>query len=251
MNNKRTEPKGPGKNQRAGTKPSRSESSPTKTKTLRRGKRRSSVMATSTRPWALIVTTTTIVVLFAAFGLFYAIKATNDKTRQDAANDPTQIKGLQSYDFSTKKGDHQKTAINYDQTPPAGGPHDPEWADCTGTVYTVQIRNENAVHSLEHGAVWLTYDPAVLAADQVAKLAKLVQGKNFTMLSPYPSQGAPISVQSWGHQLTVSTPTDPRLKAFINGFRQNPTFTPEPGATCQNPQFKTSPKIPSGAPVLG
>ncbi len=248
MNNKTTEPKGHGKNKRIGTKPSPAEPVPTRVNTPRRSARTPSVVTTSTRPWALIATATAVV-LFAAFGMFYAIKATNDKTRQDATNDPTKIKGLHSYDFSTEQGSHRGTAVTYAQTPPAGGAHDPEWADCTGTVYTVQIRNENAVHSLEHGAVWLSYDPDLVAADEVAKLTQLVQGKDFTMLSPYPSQGAPISVQSWGHQLTVATAADPRLKTFIDGFRLNPTLTPELGATCQNPQFKTSPKTPSGAPA--
>ena len=57
--------------------------------------------------------------------------------------------------------DHVTTDVDYSETPPVGGPHDGNWADCTGTVYDVDIRHENAVHSLEHGAVWITYDPAL------------------------------------------------------------------------------------------
>ena len=189
--------------------------------------------------------------VFAAFGVIYTIKATNDKQREDAANDPTKIKGLHSYDFSAGQGKHVDNVVNYEQNPPAGGAHNPEWADCTGTVYPLQIKNENAVHSLEHGAVWLSYDPALVTADDIAILTQLTQGKDFMMLSPYPSQGAPVSVQSWGHQLTITSADDSRATAFIDGFRLNPTFTPELGATCQNAQFKASTNVPTGAPTPG
>ncbi len=211
-----------------------------------RGARNSSVVSKSGRPWALIGATLAVVV-FAAFAVFYAVKATNDKKADDAANDPTKISGLHTFDYSSAQGSHSNDPVSYKEAPPVGGTHNPEWADCTGTVYSVQIKNENAVHSLEHGAVWITYDPAAVDADVVAQLEKLTSGKDFTLLSPYPNQGAPISLQSWGHQLKVDSPADRRVKKFIDGFRLNPTFTPELGATCQNPAFKTSPKLPSDA----
>jgi hypothetical protein len=50
--------------------------------------------------------------------------------------------------------------IDYDQDlgiPPAGGPHNPSWQNCG--FYDELVRDENAVHSLEHGAVWITYQP--------------------------------------------------------------------------------------------
>ena len=71
---------------------------------------------------------------------------------------------------------HVEGNITYDTSPPVGGNHSQYWADCSGTVYPNAIANENAVHMLEHGAVWITYKPG-LAADQVATLAKLVHGR--------------------------------------------------------------------------
>ena len=51
--------------------------------------------------------------------------------------------------------------------PPTGGSHNPRWQNCG--IYTDPVDSSLAVHSLEHGAVWLAYQPD-LAADKVAEL---------------------------------------------------------------------------------
>jgi hypothetical protein len=132
---------------------------------------------------------------------------------------------------------HTASHVDYLETPPVGGQHDPEWADCTGSVYAVEIRPENAVHSLEHGAVWVTYDPALTSPDDVVTLTQLVDGRPGLMLSPYPDQGAVISLQAWNHQVQVSSAGDPRVVGFLDLLVFNPDTTPEPGATCENPGF--------------
>jgi hypothetical protein len=134
---------------------------------------------------------------------------------------------------------HTDGPVSYPDSPPMGGNHSPVWADCTGTVYTRPVANENAVHSLEHGAVWVTYRPG-LAAAGVAALQALVQGRDYTLMSPYPSLDRSVSVQSWGYQLKTDDPADPRIKRFVTTYRQNPKTTPEPGATCINPDFPGS-----------
>ena len=60
--------------------------------------------------------------------------------------------------------DHQHVTgtVHYNRNPPAGGPHNPVWLHCG--VYTQPVANENAVHSLEHGAVWITYRPTLSSA---------------------------------------------------------------------------------------
>jgi hypothetical protein len=118
-----------------------------------------------------------------------------------------------------------------------GGEHDAAWADCTGTVYTAPIRPENAVHSLEHGAVWITYDPDLAGTADVETLTALVTGRPGLMLSPYPGQGTVVSLQAWDHQLKVEDADDPRVAQFAELLAFNPETTPEPGATCENPLF--------------
>jgi hypothetical protein len=96
---------------------------------------------------------------------------------------------------------HIEGHITYNTTPPVGGNHSQYWADCTGTVYPQAIANENAVHMLEHGAVWITYNAKTLSANQLAKLKTYAQGVDRMALSPYPNLKTPISLQAWGYQL--------------------------------------------------
>ena len=118
-----------------------------------------------------------------------------------------------------------------------GGNHSQYWADCTGTVYNTPIANENAVHMLEHGAVWITYNAKTLPASQLVELKKYVTGIDRMALSPYPNLKTPISLQSWGYQLFVQKASDPRIAKFIATLKYNPKTTPEVGATCSQPTF--------------
>ncbi|MGX1806615.1 DUF3105 domain-containing protein [Nocardia sp. NPDC055321] len=127
--------------------------------------------------------------------------------------------------------------VAYTQSPPFGGPHDGSWLPCTGVEYAVAVRNENAVHSLEHGAVWITYNPETLDADGQAVLKTLVVGKPYMFMSPYPGLTTPISLQSWGHQIKLADPRDERIEHFITALRVNDYTHPEPGATCSNPSI--------------
>lgn len=136
------------------------------------------------------------------------------------------IAGVKSYSGLSRN--HVQTAVKYPQTPPVGGDHNPVWLNC-GT-YDKPVKNENAVHDLEHGAVWITYQPNLPAA-QLTTLKSQVKGKTFMDLSPYPGLPAPVVASAWGKQLQLQSASDPRLAKFISAYRQGPQ-TPEPGAPC-------------------
>jgi hypothetical protein len=140
------------------------------------------------------------------------------------------IDGVQTYGDLTR--DHTKDDVDYPQSPPVGGDHDPEWIDCTGSVYDQVLRNENAVHSLEHGAVWVTYSDAA-TQDDIDALAAKVDGQPYSFMSPYPDQESPIELTAWGVQLAVDDASDSRIDEFLTTYRSGPQ-TPEPGATCES-----------------
>jgi Protein of unknown function (DUF3105) len=137
-----------------------------------------------------------------------------------------EIEGVQA--FTGLSQNHVTDPVTYPQTPPVGGPHDPVPQTCG--VYTDPIKNEHAVHSLEHGAVWITYQPS-LPADQLTYLQNLTRQTDHRLLSPYPGIDSPIIVTAWGYQLRLNNANDPRLMAFIQKYEQGPT-TPELGAEC-------------------
>jgi hypothetical protein len=116
--------------------------------------------------------------------------------------------------------DHVDGAVAYEVLPPVGGDHNGVWMNCNGEIYTQPVPNESAVHSLEHGAVWITYRPD-LPADQVTALAERVQGQEKMLMSPYPGLDAPISLQAWGYQLKLDDAGDERIDAFIRALRVN------------------------------
>ena len=118
--------------------------------------------------------------------------------------------------------------MTYRQTPPVGGNHWPVWLNCGYYGYAVQ--NENAVHSLEHGAVWITYRPG-LPADQVAVLRDLAHRNSYVIVSPYPGLGVPIIASAWGRQLTLDSATTPEIGQFIGAFRLG-TQAPERFGPC-------------------
>jgi len=136
--------------------------------------------------------------------------------------------------------DHVTGPVRYSVTPPVGGPHNAVWMNCG--IYDKPVPNERAVHNLEHGAVWITYQPS-LPRPQVNQLRGFVERQTtvapggvtpsrYMDLTPYPGLSSPIVISSWGFQLKVTSPADPRLQQFVNKFRASSAYTPEYGAPC-------------------
>ncbi|GAA2303522.1 hypothetical protein GCM10009853_070490 [Glycomyces scopariae] len=120
----------------------------------------------------------------------------------------------------------------YEMQPPVGGNHLGQWQTCTGSVYDAPLVDGHAVHSMEHGAVWLTYDPELLDQASVDALALLIQNRDYSLMSPYPGQGVPVSLQSWGNQYQTDDPADQVIEDYLDAFVLNDRFNPEPMATC-------------------
>ncbi|MGW0662094.1 DUF3105 domain-containing protein [Streptodolium elevatio] len=141
-----------------------------------------------------------------------------------ASNAVSPIDGVVAY---TVERTHEKRRVVYDLTPPAGGVHNARWLNCG--IYRTEQDASMAVHSMEHGAVWVTYRPD-LPNDQVAELETLLGGP-FVLLTPYDGLPAPVVASAWGVQLALESPADPRLAQFVSYYREGPQ-TPEPGAPC-------------------
>ncbi|CAA9431526.1 MAG: putative membrane protein [uncultured Rubrobacteraceae bacterium] len=147
-----------------------------------------------------------------------------DSRQQAASTPPGEVR---TYDVG-QVGQHTDGDVDYEQTPPAGGEHDDVWQN--SGFYEQPIRDENAVHTLEHGAVWITYDPD-LPQDQKNRIRGLVEGQTCMLASPHPDLPNPVVASAWGKQLTLESADSADLERFVRAYRQGPQ-TPEPGAAC-------------------
>ena len=134
------------------------------------------------------------------------------------------IEGVQT--FEVVQG-HSAGPVSYPQVPPAGGLHNPVWQQCG--FYDQPIENEKGVHSLEHGAIWITYRPDLPQA-QIDGLATLARGRNYILVSRWDSGlPAPVVVTGWGRQLQLQSTADPRMAEFIRLYAGQ---GPELNAAC-------------------
>jgi hypothetical protein len=160
--------------------------------------------------------------------LVIAFVVTSSVPKVDPAS--IDIAGLQSFD--DLPSNHVTTAVDYEAeygtTPPAGGNHNGVWLNCG--VYTEVQPNENAVHALEHGAVWVTYNADELTPAEITKLQGEVPS-TFSLVTPYPDLPAPVVVSAWGEQVQLDGVDDPRLADFITKFWKS-ADAPEPNAPC-------------------
>jgi hypothetical protein len=198
---------------------------------------RSVVTATKPKPWGTVAAV--LAILLFAVGIFAYLFLRYEDRRvfipsADNKDPSTKIEGVVAQTYGEGNRGHigADKRVAYDHSPPFGGPHDAVWAACNGVVYDTAVRNENMVHALEHGAVWMAYNPDKITGPALQSLRNRVQGQQYLMLSPYPGLDSPISLQSWGHQLKLTDPADKRIDQFIQSLRINQYTYPEVGANC-------------------
>ncbi len=139
---------------------------------------------------------------------------------------PEGIEGVVAYNITDRN--HFEGPIDYSEHPPVAGNHNPVPAPCG--FYDEQIPDENVVHTLEHGAVWIAYDPE-LPADQKAALQARVTSQDHLIASPYPGLDSRLVLTAWDRQLKLDSMDDPRFQEFVDTYRLGPT-APESGGAC-------------------
>jgi len=109
--------------------------------------------------------------------------------------------------------------------PPAGGPH--YVAPLPAGTYESPIADGNAVHALEHGLVWISYQPELATAETIEALAGLQDDfSRDVIVSPRPANVDPIAVVSWEQRLLLDELDVELLRDFIETNRNR---SPEPG----------------------
>ncbi|MFH9064381.1 DUF3105 domain-containing protein [Streptomyces coeruleorubidus] len=186
----------------------------------------------------LTITASVVIVCGLVAGGVVLVRSQSDGGSDTAASDSSAKGKFVTGEDGVKKWEgelarnHVTKAVKYASVPPVGGDHNQAWMNCNGDVYTKELNNTNAVHSLEHGAVWVTYNADAKKAD-IDALAAKVKKTPYTLMSPLDGQKDPIVLSAWGHQRTVTGASDPDVDKFFEKFVQGEQ-TPEPGAACTN-----------------
>lgn len=144
-----------------------------------------------------------------------------------ASDEAAEIDGV----FVVPVGDvaHVEGEVDYPTSPGVGGDHAAGWQNCG--FYTVPVIEEQAVHSLEHGAVWITYNDSTTDIDKLV-LETIALKEDHTLVSPYANQESPLVLSAWGRQLSLDSLDDPLFEQFLDMYRGIGPTTPEPGASC-------------------
>ncbi|NGO09550.1 DUF3105 domain-containing protein [Streptomyces sp. HC44] len=182
----------------------------------------------------LTITASVVIVAGLVAGGAYLISSQSDDDSSSSSNSAkgkfvAGTDGVRSWSEKLSQT-HVSGDVKYPMNPPVGGDHNQVWMNCDGDVYTEAIKNVNAVHSLEHGAVWVTYNNKASDAD-VKALADKVEKTPYSLMSPVEDQKDPIMLSAWGKQRTVTSASDPNVNKFFETYVQGKQ-TPEPGAAC-------------------
>lgn len=121
---------------------------------------------------------------------------------------------IKVYDYTLRA--HVENAITYQEKPAVAGAHNPQWQRCG--FYVAAVNDSYAVHSMERGAVWITYRAKSLSGADVVTLEQLTVTNPFVLVSPYETQDAPVVVTAWNHQLKLPSVSDSRLMKFVKSF---------------------------------
>jgi hypothetical protein len=152
-----------------------------------------------------------VALLGAAVGWFVIVQLAPEPT-------PDSIGGHPVTDFDeTGVNEHVSGPVDYESTPPTHGPHASAPAACG--VHPEPIPDENMVHSLEHGAVGLLYEPSVAIEDirTLEDIAGSYSGRVFS--APHPDMPTPIAVTSWGEMMRLDSLDAGAVREYVETFR--------------------------------
>jgi hypothetical protein len=116
----------------------------------------------------------------------------------------------------------------YNSNPPSSGDHYATPANWG--IYVSPLKDEQAVHNLEHGGIWITYknqnDKQLVA--ELTGLAKRYQSK--IVLSPRLDNTSLVSLVSWGWVQNLDGFDEEKILNFISAHKdKGPEYVPDMG----------------------
>ena len=111
----------------------------------------------------------------------------------------------------------------YPTDPPYGGPHGVNLLPCG--IYQDQQPPGSYLHTMEHGAVVIHYQPDVFANEDVAAVrrlgSQLLESGERVIVQPNRTLSSPIVVASWGRLLPLAELEESAIRAFVDAFEDD------------------------------
>ncbi len=106
------------------------------------------------------------------------------------------------------------TKVDYNSNPPTSGPH--YTRPQPGGIYDKPVPDGNLIHSLEHGAVILSYK-SDLPTNDVDRLKQIFNSASVSkkIMVPRDTLDVPVALTSWGRLLKLQTIDDAKIKEFL------------------------------------
>ena len=112
----------------------------------------------------------------------------------------------------------------YRVNPPVSGSHDPspaEWG-----FYEQEVPDTKVIHSLEHGGIWVSYQPGTLNEEEINQLKELASKYDQRLIvSPRAKNDTKIAVASWRYLEKLDSLD---LELINNFLTTNVNQSPEP-----------------------
>ncbi len=107
------------------------------------------------------------------------------------------------------------THPDYNSNPPTSGWHYAEPA--SWGVKKSALPDERVIHNLEHGGIWISYQPQKVSAEDIAKLESLVKSYNSkVILTPRDKNDSPIALASWTHLQKLDSFDEAKIREFTD-----------------------------------
>ncbi len=110
---------------------------------------------------------------------------------------------------------------DYNSNPPTSGPHDAKTTE--RGVHEEEVADEHLVHNLEHGEIWISYQPDI-PESAIEELERITNGNQKTVLTPRASNEKDIALSSWGRLDTFDIGPEgvidrKRIEDFIKRYK--------------------------------
>ena len=139
--------------------------------------------------------------------------------RQDKQQRPGEAFAIQGQEHIAVGASHPE----YNSNPPTSGWHYAQPANWG--VYQTELPDEQVIHNLEHGGIWISYT----GIDDATKTAleKIAKSNSKVIVTPRSKNDAAIVLASWGRLQKLQTLDEQAILAFIDA---NSNKSPEPFA---------------------